>query len=79
MTQAQLLSEFRQLSMSQQLEVLQAALHIIAQQFQLGEQQTNGQQAHSALSKAASLLLADYTEDKVLTSFTVLDGESFYA
>jgi hypothetical protein len=79
MTQAQLLSEFRQLPLSQQLEMLQAALQIIAQQFQPGEQHTNGQQAHSPLSQAASLLLADYTEDKALTSFTVLDGEPFYA
>lgn len=79
MTQAQLLNEFRQLSPQQQLEVLEAALRILAQHFQPIEQRANGERERRRLAEAAHLLLADYREDKELTSFTVLDGEPFYA
>lgn len=79
MTQVQLLNEFRQLPLAQQLEVLQALLGIVAQQVQVVEQAANGRDEHKSLAEAAKLLLADYQEDQELTSFTVLDGEPFYA
>ncbi len=79
MTQAQLLNEFRQLPLAQQLEVLQALLRIVAQQAQGVEQSANGRDEHTSLAEAANLLLADYQADQELTSFTVLDGEPFYA
>ena len=78
MTQAQLLQAFSQLSLPQQLEVIQAALRILAQQFQVANQPVNGNQEHKPLAEAASLLLADYLEDAALTSFTALDGEPLY-
>lgn len=79
MTQTQLLNEFRQLSLAQQLEVLQALLRIVAQHVQVEEQPGNGHHEHKSLAEAANLLLTDYQEDEELTSFTVLDGEPFYA
>jgi hypothetical protein len=79
MTQAQLLSEFGQLPLAQQLEVLQALLRIVAQHVQAVEQYANGSDEHKSLTEAANLLLEDYQEDQELTSFTVLDGEPFYA
>lgn len=79
MTQAQLLNEFSQLSLPQQLEVIQGALHIMAQQFRSLQPHTNGHEDQKRLEEAANLLLADYMEDKELTSFTALDGEPFYA
>lgn len=79
MTQVQLLNEFRQLPLGQQIEILQALLRIVAQQVQVVEQPANGRDEHKTLAEAANLLLADYQEDQELTSFTVLDGEPFYA
>lgn len=79
MTQAQLLYEFRQLSLSQQLETIQAALRILAEHFPVNEPQASEDQGDKVLMEAAHLLLADYLEDQELTSFTALDGEPFYA
>lgn len=77
MTQIQLLNEFRQLSLQQQLEVIQSALRILAEHFQVLEPRVNGR--HESLAEAAALLLADYQEDTELTNFTALDGEPLYA
>lgn len=79
MTQAQLLREFSQLPLQQQIEVVQAALSIIGQSVQMVQQNKNGHSDHKPLAEAANLLLADYMEDEELTSFTALDGEPFYA
>jgi hypothetical protein len=79
MTQAQLLSEFRQLSLAQQLEIIQAFVGIVAQHMQAAEQNTNRRDKHKRLAEAANLLLEDYETDQELTSFTVLDGEPFHA
>jgi hypothetical protein len=79
MTQAQLLREFSQLPLQQQIELVQAALGIIGQRVQGVQPDKNGHSAHKPLAEAANLLLADYMEDEELTSFTTLDGEPFYA
>ncbi len=79
MTQGQILNEFRQLPLQQQLEVIQAALRILAEHLPVAEPRVNGSQMHRSLAEAASYLLADYTADPELTSFTALDGEPFYA
>ncbi|MFN8444941.1 MAG: hypothetical protein U0175_29415 [Caldilineaceae bacterium] len=78
MTQTQLLNEFRQLSLQQQIEVIQAAMRILAEQFQLVEPRVNGSKVHKPLAEAANLLLEDYLEDSELTSFSTLDGEPLY-
>ena len=77
--QTQLIHEFGQLSLPQQLEVIQAALRIVAQRVLAVEQPSNRQDEHKSVAEAADLLLADYQEDEELTSFTALDGEPFYA
>jgi len=79
MTQAQLVNEFRQLSLTQQLEMLQAFLDVVAQHVQATDAPANGDGEHMGLSEAANLLLSDYEEDQELISFTILDGEPFYA
>jgi len=79
MTQAQLLSEFSLLTLVQQLEVIQAALQIVAQQAQAIDQRQNGHNKPKSLGEAARLLSDDYRDDVELTSLTVLDGEPFYA
>lgn len=80
MTQTQLLDEFRHLSIPQQLETIQAAMQILAEQFSSKpESQMMGFEKRTTLSEAARLLKSDYLEDEELTSFGVLDGEPFYA
>lgn len=79
MTQAQLLSEFRLLPLVQQLEVIQAALQIVAQQAQAFDHRSNGHNNPKSLGEAARLLADDYRDDAELTSLTVLDKEPFYA
>ena len=79
MTQTQLLQGFRQLSLSEQLEMIQAALRIIAQQMQAVEQGGNDTGQQSQLAIAAQQLVVDYTDDDELTNFSVLDGEPIYA
>lgn len=79
MTQTQILYEFSQLSLQQQLEVVQAAMQLIAQQVEVVVQPMNGHHAANSLAVAANALLADYQEDQELTCFTALDGEPFYA
>ena len=79
MTQAQLLRQFSQFPLQQQIEIIQAALGIIGQNIQIVQQNKNGHSDHKPLAEAANLLLADYREDDELTSFTALDGKSFYA
>lgn len=79
MTQAQILYEFSQLPLSQQLEVVQAAMRLIAQQVEAVAHPVNGGYESNQLATAADALLADYLEDQELTSFTALDGEPLYA
>lgn len=79
MTQAQLLHEFSQLSLQQQIEVLQAALQIVGQHVQVGQHSIKEASDHQSLAEAAASLVDEYQHDEELTSFTALDGESFYA
>lgn len=79
MTQSQLLNEFRRLPLQQQLDTIQEALRIVAQRLQLIEESHSNVERRQVLPAAANLLLADYLEDRELTSFTALDGESFDA
>ncbi len=79
MTQSQLLNEFRRLPLQQQLDTIQEALRIVAQRLQLIEESHRNAERRQVLPAAANLLLADYLEDRELTSFTALDGEPFDA
>ena len=63
----------------QQLEVIQAALQIVAQQAQIIDQRPSSHNKPKSLGEAARLLADDYRDDAELTSLTVLDKEPFYA
>lgn len=79
MSQTQLLGEFSRLPLAQQLEIIQAAIQIVAQQTQGIFTPTNGHSTRKSLEEAAKVLLDDYQENAELTSLTALDGEPFYA
>jgi len=76
MTQTEILAEFQQMSIQQQLETLRAALEILESKIRHSEEDSSEK---LPLAEAASLLRADYETDSELTSFTALDGEDFYA
>ena len=79
MTQRQLINGFSQLTIQQQIELIQTELRLVGQQLQSIVQPQDGNEHRGDLCEAASMLLADYLEDRELTSFTVLDREPFHA
>jgi hypothetical protein len=69
MDTTQIINEISRLSLADKLYLMEMIVQSIRKETQPHD---------SDLEKAASLLLADYTEDKNLTAFTALDGEDFY-
>lgn len=78
MTQTQLLDEFKQLTLTQQIDLLQSALEIVSAKVKLSSQADDKSQPTLSLAEAALLLRTDYETDEELTSFTALDGEPFH-
>ena len=78
MTQMQLLDEFSQLTLPQQLEMLQSALEIVSAKVRVASLPVDNDTSNITLAQAAAQLLADYENDEELTSFTALDGEPFH-
>lgn len=79
MTQTQLLHEFGQLEVSQQLELLREALRLMQEKTLASSLPKSGAPTKTSLSEAATLLFEDYARDTELTSFTALDGEPVHA
>lgn len=79
MTQAQLLHEFGQLDISQQLELLREALCLMRPSAVVNSSGLPRGPSKTSLSDAAALLLDDYANDAELVSFTALDGEPIHA
>lgn len=69
MTRAQILDEFKQLSVKQQLDVLITAVQISRNKFHELEQQEASQKL--PMAEAAQLLLKDYLDDEELVAFTI--------
>jgi len=78
MTQEQLLSEFRQLSMSDQIELVREELRVVQLALADSNHAQNSNETLELLD-AAKMLVEDYENDGELTSFTALDGEPFHA
>ncbi len=76
MTQADILYEFKQMSIQQQLETLRTGLEIVEANLHRTARKDD---ENLPLPEAAMMLLDDYKMDKDLTSFTSLDGEDFHA
>ncbi len=74
MSQAEILEELRKLSPRERLEVMEAVIHLLREDFEPEKKQREKQ----GLKEAAVALLADYAEDAELTVFTALDGEDFH-
>ncbi len=79
MTQTAILEEIKKLSAKERLEIIEAAIHQLQEDFQKIEQPLTQLERKQELAAAAEALLSDYEKDDELTSFTALDGEGFHA
>jgi hypothetical protein len=67
MSAVDILSEIKRLPVSEQLMVVEKALHTM-----------RVEEIRSRMREAAARLKHDYETDEELTAFTILDGEDFY-
>jgi len=79
MTQTDILEELKKLTPAERLTIIEAALHLLREDLQQGEQSLTQTKKRQQLALAAKALLSDYTEDRELTIFTTLDNEDFHA
>jgi hypothetical protein len=80
MTQVGILEEFKKLTTTERLAIIEAALHLIREDLQQMEQPPGWEERKRQLAVAAEALLPDYMSGSgELTIFTVLDSEDFYA
>ena len=78
MTYTEMLETLKQLTLTERLALMEAALHLIREELQQRAQQPALYERTERLAAAAQALLPDYTTETELTSFTVLDSEDFY-
>ena len=76
MTQSELLKELEKLTAEERLEVIEAAIHLLREDFQQTTERSPSQsERKQQLAAAAEVLLPDYTGNDDLTGFTALDSE----
>ncbi len=79
MTQVGILEEFKKLTTTERLAIIEAALHLTREDLQQIEQPPTREERKRQLAVAAEALLPDYMSGSgELTIFTVLDSDDFY-
>lgn len=79
MTQVGILEEFKKLTTTERLAIIEAALHLTREDLQQIEQPPTREERKRQLAVADEALLPDYMSGSgELTIFTVLDSEDFY-
>jgi len=78
MTYTEMLETLKQLTLTERLALMEAALHLMREELQQRAQQPATYERTERLAAAAKALLSDYTTETKLTSFTALDSEDFY-
>ena len=79
MTRVEILEEFRRLTTTERLAVLEAALHMVREDLQKAGRLEIQTEEKRQLAIAAEALLPDYEADDELTAFTALDSEDICA
>ena len=79
MIQVDIVEELKRFTISERLEIIEAALRLIREDLQQAGQPLAQTERRRKLTAAAEALLPDYTADGELTIFTALDSEDFYA
>lgn len=72
MNTTEILQSLPNLPISDRLQIAEAALHLVQQE------QPLTQQRRQQMAIAALTAISDYSSDKELIAFTVLDGEDFW-
>jgi hypothetical protein len=75
MTTQEIIDEMKQLSNAERLAIVEETTRLIRQELASSVQEDT----KSRLAAAANALLLDYSSDKELTAFTILDSEDFSA
>ena len=78
MPRLEILDELKKLSLSDRLTIIESAVRHIRDDLQRDGQAPEPDTRKQQLAIGAEALLADYSSDRELTAFTVLDGEDFY-
>jgi hypothetical protein len=78
MTYTEMLEALKNLSLTERLALMEAALQLMREELQQHEQPSIERNRAQQLAAAAKALLPDYTSDNELTSFTALDSEDFH-
>lgn len=79
MTQTEILTEIKNLTITERLVIVETALRLIREELQRAGLPSVSAERKRQLAAAAEALLPDYTAGGELTAFTALDGEDFYA
>jgi hypothetical protein len=79
MTRAEILEEIKKLTPAERLTIIEAALQLVRADLQQVERPATQTERQRQMAVAAEALLADYTTDSELTSFTTLDSEDIHA
>jgi hypothetical protein len=79
MIQADIVEELKRFTISERLEIVEAALRLIREDLQEVGQPLTQTERRRQLAAAAEALLPDYAAGGELTIFTALDSEDFYA
>jgi len=75
MTKVKLLGELKKLTLTERLAIIEAALHLVREDFQRMERPLAQPGKKRQLAAAANALLSDYASGGELTAFTALDSE----
>jgi hypothetical protein len=79
MTRTEILEEIKKLTPAERLTIIEAALQLVRVDLQQIERPAIHTERQRQMAAAAETLLADYTMDNELTSFTSLDSEDIHA
>ena len=79
MTQREILEELKKFPTTERITIIEAALHLIHEDFQQIEQPLTRADRTRQLTAAAEALLPVYSSGGELTAFTALDHEDFHA
>ena len=74
MTGREILEQLKKLPTAERLKIVESTVHELCQELEGAVEERDGR-----LTQAAQALLADYTSDSKLTTFTALDSEPFHA
>jgi hypothetical protein len=78
MTNTEILDQLKSLPVAERLKIVESTVHELREDMEHSGAPSD-EETNARLARAAEALLGDYSNDRELTAFTVLDGEVFHA